>query len=274
MNVVNPGLIASAQEVEALVARDTFDAVAARIQRMLSHGRPIAIAERLVHLNRTPDLAAGLSLNTDARDGGISVYRTHDQASLVVVLTPEPHVFSITTYDNTDAVKLWDQYRTHEADHADWSKRRREMVHIQLVGGHESQGGPHRTDKIVISDWNPDGVCTERVIAFDTESYLARNGRQADRVAARPRVNIGDLVVVPGSTGYTRSPSYRVLVEEINDYCVSGARIKQNGAPLMSRSAFKADPRGYVIGVVTWDELAKADIVADGGNARIKPEVK
>lgn len=80
----------------------------------------------------------------------------------------------------------------------------------------------------------------------------------------RPDVQLGDIVDVPKGADPVCLIRHRVEVTQINDFAVSGPRIKADGSRMVSQSSVSADENGFYIGVVTWDVLAKATVSRQG----------
>jgi hypothetical protein len=145
--------------VEALVAGDTFDLIAARVRRLLSHRRRLSMTQRYTWVGDAPALHAGLEV-FDIQQG---VDWLH------VRLTPGLDGFGLAGYaheGNATEDESWKRYHAAKAESEDFFERRRNMTLVELSGGRE-QDGPGRDDRIVIRAWNSDGVCDERVIAFE-----------------------------------------------------------------------------------------------------------
>jgi hypothetical protein len=169
--------IASQRDVNAMVALDNFDLIEARVRKLLSYGRRISMTQRYTYVGHAPELHVGLTLDTDARGDGITSYRDDSGAHFGVFLKPglmSGFGFSAYTSDgNATEAEAWKRYHAKKATSADFFERRRRMTQIRLVGGMEGDFGPARDDLIEIKAWNDDGVCSERVIGFDTLAYWA-----------------------------------------------------------------------------------------------------
>lgn len=168
------GRIDTEYETEAMVAPDTFDLLVARVRRLVDTGRRMTIARRYATWAvPTPEVVAGLVLDTDARGGG--VWTAVDERSVYCGVTLrggdryDGFGFGADIHEYSGyrtEVEAWNRYHTHEAEHADFFRRRRDMTHVAIVGGVDGWR-PSRRDKIVIHAWNSDGVCDQRVITFD-----------------------------------------------------------------------------------------------------------
>jgi hypothetical protein len=170
--------ICSDDDVEAMVAADSFPLLVQRIQPMVTAGRRMVLAVReFTYLHRPPRLYAGLTLDTSARDGGVWTDTRDQQLWCGIVLTNggdrwEDRIGlgfgeSVHEYSgNTTQAEAWARYHKHQAEAANHFDRRRDMTHIAINGG--LPGFRYRnTDQIVITEWNRDGVATEKVLAFE-----------------------------------------------------------------------------------------------------------
>ncbi len=174
-------------DVEAMVAADSFDVIVERVRPMVTAGRRMVLAVReYTYTHRPPKVYAGLELDTSAREGGFWT-QAYDR-------DPEPGIHSLwcgivltnggSRYEdqiglgfgedvypysgNETERQAWDRYHKHQAEHSDHFQRRRDMTHLSISGG--LPGYRYRTtDQIVISAWNRDGVATEKVLAFEPE---------------------------------------------------------------------------------------------------------
>lgn len=169
--------IRTSRNVHAMVALDNFALIEARIRKLLSYGRRIAMTQRYTWINDAPELKVGLLVNTEAHGSGIVSSRQDDGAHLSVYLRPGITAgFGISAYasdGNATEAEAWKRFHAAKSESANYFERRRRMTEIVLTGGMEGDAGPARDDLIVIRAWNDDGVCNERVIAFDTEAYWA-----------------------------------------------------------------------------------------------------
>jgi len=155
--------------VECMVALDTFDLITDRVRRLLSYGRRMSMTRRYTYIDSSPDLTAGLTVDTDARGGGIVEGSGHGGRHFGVHLRPGLEGFGFSAYDsdgNATEEEAWKRYHAGGDTGDHWS-RRRNMTLIRLNGGLEGDFGPGRDDHIVILAWNEHAVCEERVIAFD-----------------------------------------------------------------------------------------------------------
>jgi hypothetical protein len=171
--------VASEQEAEAMVAADSFDAIVERLQRMVTAGRGMILAVReFTYLGRPPVLYGGLRLDTEAHGGGLQVdRRDNSHVSCTVRLTNGSGGFHDTCwfgfledvyqYSGNESEDIaWQRYQDHEAEHEDHFKRRRDMTHVAFTGGLPGWKYQHG-DQIVITEWNKDGVATERTLGFE-----------------------------------------------------------------------------------------------------------
>lgn len=170
--------IATEHEVEAMVAGDTFDLLVERVARMVSAGRPMVLAVReCTYTHRPPKIYSRLRLDTESYSGGFWTDRRPNHLWFGVVLTD-----GTGGYDGTNSMgfgadvyshsgnqterEAWTRYNEHEAEHDNHFRRRRDMTHIAIVGGIPGRRY-HRDDSIVVSEWNGDGVCTEKTLGFE-----------------------------------------------------------------------------------------------------------
>lgn len=143
--------------LSAMVALDTFDDLATRVENLLSHGRRIAMTRRYTYVNTAPELAAGLTLDGPPRrwhqnDGGKGLHVTLKPGIRALGFSAYPH-------DSATEAMVWARYHANKDD-------RRDMTRIDITGGLPGDG-PARDDSLVIRWWNNSAVCTENVIAFD-----------------------------------------------------------------------------------------------------------
>lgn len=164
--------IRTQRHVTAMAALDTVELLAQRVTNLLSHGRRMAMTrrfvyvnDRFVYVNDPPELTVGLVLE-DAK-----LWSQVDAMGFTVRLRPGPLVgFGFVAYQHEGSgteAEAWKRYHAYKADSASFFERRRDMTHVEIIGGLPGDG-PARDDRIVIQAWNRDGVCDERVIAFDS----------------------------------------------------------------------------------------------------------
>ncbi|HEY6117215.1 MAG TPA: hypothetical protein VI172_14785 [Candidatus Dormibacteraeota bacterium] len=157
--------------VDAMVALDNFELIEARVRRLLSHGRRISMTQRYTYTQRAPELHAGLTVDIEARNGGIVGGADSDGAWLTVYLRPGLMAgFGFSAYasdGNATEEEAWKRYHAKKAEADDPFERRRRMTEVSLTGGREDDEAS-RDDRIVVCAWNDDGVCDERVISFDS----------------------------------------------------------------------------------------------------------
>lgn len=169
--------LASEQETEVMVAGDSFDPIVERLQRMVTAGRGMVIALReFTYLGRPPILHSGLNLDT-AHQGGFTAGRGDNYVACTVRLTNGGSGYHDTSWfgfnertyqysGNETEVEAWKRYMDHKIEAESHFARRRDMTHIGFTGGLPGWKWQH-TDRIVITDWNSDGVATERVLGFE-----------------------------------------------------------------------------------------------------------
>lgn len=169
--------LASEQEAEVMVAADSCDAITERLQRMVTAGRGMILAVReFTYLGRPPVLYGGMRLDESAHGGGFRATRTDDDVRCGVVLTNGAGYdgtrwfgFDVRTYrysGNETEAAAWQNYTTKPDGGDDRLARRRDMTHVEFVGG--LSGWKYQTtDRITITDYNGDGVATETVLGFE-----------------------------------------------------------------------------------------------------------
>lgn len=171
-------------DVEAMVAGDSFELIVDRIRPMVTAGRRMVLAVReFTYLHRPPKVYAGLHLDTSQPNGGFWTEVREDDGEggasvwCGIVLTNGGTRyqdqfgigFGERTYQHSGNVterEAWRRYHDHQAEHSDHFKRRRNMTHVAIIGGIPGRRYTHE-DSITITSWNDDGVATEKVIAFD-----------------------------------------------------------------------------------------------------------
>jgi hypothetical protein len=180
--------IATQRHIDAMVALDNFDLITTRILKLLSWNRRISMTQRYTYVDSPPDLEVGLTLDTDARAGGISSGGDSEGRFFGVSLKPGlTSGFSIGAYasdGNATEAEAWKRYRDAK-DATDFWAKRRNMTLMTLIGGLEGDRGPARDDLIVIRAWNQHGVCDEKVIGFDTDAYWREQETLREAVESR-----------------------------------------------------------------------------------------
>lgn len=168
---MHPNGILREQDVEMMVAADSFEPLVARIEAMVRAGRRMVLAVRVY---------GGLTLDVGARGRGVWCdVRSGKDVWCCAVLTGGVESvdsriglsFGADVYPgsgNETAAQAWQRYHSHQAIAASHFERRRDMTHVEISGGLPGRRY-RREDQIVISDWNRDGVCTERTLGFDLE---------------------------------------------------------------------------------------------------------
>lgn len=158
--------IATEHHCQALVAFDSFGLIAARILRIATPGRTVAIAHRYATYTGQPaELHHGLTVahpevNEERHSMWVSCTDPADRFGGMG--------FGIGIRDEWKASseeKAWEHYHAgrHEADRFD--DRRRDLTWVRITGG-RLRDDPDRRDEIVIRTYNRDGVCDERVVSF------------------------------------------------------------------------------------------------------------
>ncbi len=170
--------LTSDHEAEAMVAADSFEPIVERLQRMVTAGRGMVLAVReCTYLGRPPVLYGGLRLSTESFGGGFRTQADDKRVSCHIVLTnggggyhdDQPFGFYTDVYrysGNESEAFAWKQYQEHEAEHDNHFRRRRDMTHVSFVGGLPGWRW-QTTDRIVITEWNDDGVAMERSLGFE-----------------------------------------------------------------------------------------------------------
>ena len=150
---------------------------ARNIQLMVTAGRKMVLAVReCTYTGRPAVLHAGMRLDTESYGGGFRSQADDKRVSCHIVLTNgggrygDDQFFGFYTdvyqySGNVTEAEAWKRYKEHEAEHDDHFKRRRDMTHVQFFGGLPGWKW-QPTDRVVITEWNGDGVATERVLGF------------------------------------------------------------------------------------------------------------
>lgn len=171
-----PDRILTQRHCTAMAALDSMPHIATRVRNLLSHGRRITTTQRYTYVDSPPDVTPGLTVDrirswTDERGAGIEV-----------TLKPGLLVgFGLSAYEsdgNGTEAEAWKRYHAGKDATDHWGKRR-DMTEVTINGGLPGDG-PARDDLLVIRYWNSDGVCNERVIAFD---YGPNQDEIRDRLA-------------------------------------------------------------------------------------------
>lgn len=164
-------------EDQVMVAGDTFDVLVDRVHHMVSAGRRMALAvNEFTYTHDEPKVYPGLVLDATARHGGLWTQRTDRDVWCGVVLVDalgERHGFGfgadIYRHSRSETEDVaWREYRDHDAISEDRSKRRKEITYVVLHGGVPGYSYQDR-DRIAVSAWNRDGVCTQKVLGFEPE---------------------------------------------------------------------------------------------------------
>lgn len=157
--------IRNQRHVTAMVALDNVDALADRVVNLLGHGRRMTLARRYTYVDSAPEVTAGLTVDGEPRRW------SGNGQGLEVRLAPGLlSGFGFAAYPgeaDTEA-EVWRRFHAAESMSDDPFKRRRDMTYVEVNGGLPGDG-PGRDDSLVIRAWNGDGVCSETVVAFDTD---------------------------------------------------------------------------------------------------------
>lgn len=154
----NVDRIRTQHHTSAMVAPDTLPLIADRIARLLPEGRRITIAHRYAtYTGQPPKLYPNLIVD-----------RIRLENSLWIVCQPDfGFGFDVDERggDRCEA-DVWRRFHNgrHEADR--FNERRRFMTEVTLTGGRDGDDLSSE-DQIVIRRYNGDGVCDEKVIAFE-----------------------------------------------------------------------------------------------------------
>lgn len=171
--------IRTSHDVHAMVAVDTLDVVAERVERLVSHGRRMSVAHRFATwTGRPPDLYVGLTLDKVER------WESEHGAGVIVRTTGGPLLdgdFGVAAYrnENPTEAEAWARFHAGKAEADSFFDRRRDMTEVRIVGGLPG-GGWGRGDLLVIRSWNRDGVCAEKVIGFDSGLKIEQEDAVAD----------------------------------------------------------------------------------------------
>jgi hypothetical protein len=167
--MASPDRILKQRDVTAMTALDTMPHLVTRIRNLLAHNRRMTVTQRYTYVDQPPEVTAGLTLDTTARNGGIVEGASPDGHHFGVYLRPgllSGFGFSAYASDgNATEAEAWRRYHAGKDATDVWKKRRR-MTLVEIVGGLPGDG-PSRNDRIAIRAWNDDAVCDEKVVAFD-----------------------------------------------------------------------------------------------------------
>lgn len=170
--------ITSEYEAEAMVAADSFEPIAERIQRMVTAGRGMVLAVReFTYTGRPPVLHGSMRLDAESFGGGFRTNADDKRVSCHIVLTNgggrygDDQFFGFYTdvyrySGNESEAAAWKHYETSPDGGDDRQARRRDMTHVAFIGGLPGWKWQN-TDRIAITEWNGDGVATERVLGFE-----------------------------------------------------------------------------------------------------------
>lgn len=149
-------------DLDCVVALDNFDLIAERVQGLLSHGRTLMVAHQYAtYIHRAPDLFSRQTVNN------VQVRTKDREASLWIACTDIGIGFHAYAWDgNETEAQVWQRYHKGQHEAGNPFDRRRNLVDLQIQGGRE--GDPAgRSDRLVVRAYNQDGVCDEKVIAFE-----------------------------------------------------------------------------------------------------------
>lgn len=151
-------------DLHAMVALDNFGPITQRIINLLNHGRRITLTDRdrFTHTDGPLTVTAGLTLDE------VRTWDTSTEQSFEVRLKPGLLVgFALAAHAGVNDTERDEWRRFHAATRdRSYGSRRVSMTEVTITGGLPNSG-PSRRDQLVIRHWNSDGVCTERVVAFD-----------------------------------------------------------------------------------------------------------
>lgn len=153
--------IRTQHHTSAMVAPDTLALITERIQRLLPQGRRLAVAHTYAtYTGQPPKLYPHLTVDQVRSGHGLWV-ACHPDLGFGVDIDERAG-------DQCEA-DVWRRFHNgrHEADRFD--ERRRFMTEVILTGGREGDD-LSTDDQIVIRRYNADGVCDEKVIAFEAVS--------------------------------------------------------------------------------------------------------
>lgn len=149
--------------LSAMVAVDNIDHITQRIRNLLSHNRRITVTQRYTYVNDPPEVTVGLTVSE------IRAWSNEHGAGIGVHLKPGALAgFGVSAHagENDTEATEWKRYHAAVAVNDNPFQRRRDMTRLDITGGLPGDV-PARDDLIVIRAWNSDGVCDERVVAFD-----------------------------------------------------------------------------------------------------------
>lgn len=144
----SPDRILRDHTVNCMAGTDTIQHIAQRVRNLLAEGRRITLVERYTHLDTTPDVTAGLTLE-EIRPG--------QQGGIGVDLKPGVRGFGIHAQLGETEAEGWARY--HRGDRAN-------LTRVAIIGG-LPDSGPSGDDRLIIRHWRSDVVCRETVVAFD-----------------------------------------------------------------------------------------------------------
>ncbi len=173
------GRFLNQRDVRGMAAPDTIDAIIARVQALLSHGRRMTLVRRYTFQDDTaPTVVAGLTVAV--MDRPVNVWKNATDAGIGVQLDPGINSFGISTAGAWDATEeaAWARYHREKADPR--YKGPENFTEVIFRGGLPNDG-PARDDQLTINAWNSNGVCIQTVVAFD---YDGERPRRDDQVAA------------------------------------------------------------------------------------------
>ena len=164
--MASPARIRTQRHVTAMAALDTVELLAERATNLLSHNRRITMTQRYTWVEQPPEVKTGLHV-----EGEPHLWRQDDGIGFGVRLGPDLLAgfgFAAYAYEgNATEAEAWKRFHAAKAESDRFSERRRNMTEVTICGGMPGDS-PARDDLIVVRAWNDDGVCDERVIAFDT----------------------------------------------------------------------------------------------------------
>ncbi|MFI1194118.1 hypothetical protein ACH4T9_12785 [Micromonospora sp. NPDC020750] len=155
--------ILTQRHLHAMVALDTAGHITERVRNLLAHGRRITLTDRFTYVNDPPKVTAGLTVEQ------VRPWSSDQGKGLDVRLKPGLLAgFGFAAYAAENVTEAEEWKRFHAGKHVGdrWDERRRDMTEVTITGGLPGDG-PARDDQLVIRAYNRDGVCTERVVAFD-----------------------------------------------------------------------------------------------------------
>lgn len=147
--------ILSHYDFDAIVALDSAELIATRVQNLLAADRRMTLCRRWVDRDTAPTVVAGLTVDETRR------WKKDSAVGIGVHLGPGINGFSVAAYAGIDPDTEADGWRRYHS-----GEKRTDLTEVRISGGLPNSG-PNRDDQIRIRRWNQNGVCEEIIVAFD-----------------------------------------------------------------------------------------------------------